>query len=109
MHRAGSPATSSRSRPVQSFEPPARPPPEQMEQTMSLCVSCSETQPRSVLSFVTTTAAAGIPAMTFAAGGPAPTALYHQYQDSFGLTSFAITVIFPAYVLSLVAALLTVS
>src|SRR5580658_7069154 len=79
-----------------------------MEQAMSLCVSCSETQPRAVLSNVTTTAVAVIAAMTFAASGAAPTALYHQYQDSFGLTSFAITVIFAAYVLSLLAALLTV-
>ena len=68
---------------------------------MSLCVSCTETQPRSVLSNVTTTAVAVITAMTFAASGAAPTALYHQYQDSFGLTSFAITIIFAAYVLSL--------
>jgi MFS family permease len=80
-----------------------------MEQAMSsLCVSCTETQPRAVLSNVTTTAVAVIAAMTFAASGAAPTALYHQYQDSFGLTSFAITVIFAAYVLSLLAALLTV-
>jgi hypothetical protein len=61
-----------------------------------------------VLSTVTTTAVAVVTAMTFAASGAAPTALYHQYQDSFGLTSFAITVIFAAYVLSLLAALLTV-
>jgi MFS family permease len=79
-----------------------------MEQAMSLCVSCTEAQPRAVLSNVTTTAVAVIAAMTFAASGAAPTALYHQYQDSFGLTSFAITVIFAAYVLSLLAALLTV-
>ncbi len=49
-----------------------------------------------------------ITAMTFSASGAAPTALYHQYQDSFGLTPFAITLIFAAYVLSLLAALLTV-
>jgi hypothetical protein len=34
--------------------------------------------------------------------------LYHQYQESFGLTPFAIATIFAAYVLSLLAALLTV-
>src|ERR1700724_2350447 len=44
-----------------------------MEQAMSLCVSCTETQPRSVLSNVTTTAVAVITAMTFAASGAAPT------------------------------------
>ena len=75
---------------------------------MSLSVACSQTQPRSVLSNVTTTVVAVITAMTFSASGAAPTALYHQYQDSFGLTPFAITIIFAAYVLSLLAALLTV-
>jgi MFS family permease len=75
---------------------------------MSLCVSCSEAQPRAVLSDVTTTVVAVMTAMTFAASGAAPTALYHQYQESFGLTPFAITIVFAAYVLSLLAALLTV-
>ena len=75
---------------------------------MSICVACSQIQPRSVLSNVTTTVVAVITAMTFSASGAAPTALYHQYQDSFGLTPFAITIIFAAYVLSLLAALLTV-
>lgn len=75
---------------------------------MSLCITCDETQPRSVLSNATTTVAAVITAMTFSASGAAPTPLYHQYQESFGLTPFAITVIFAAYVLSLLAALLTV-
>ena len=75
---------------------------------MSLCVRCNEAQPRSVLSNVTTTVVAVITAMTFSASGAAPTALYHQYQDSFGLTPFAITIIFAAYVLSLLMALLTV-
>ncbi len=75
---------------------------------MILSVACSQTQPRSVLSNVTTTVVAVITAMTFSASGAAPTALYHQYQDSFGLTPFAITIIFAAYVLSLLAALLTV-
>ena len=79
-----------------------------MEQAMSVCVSCSQTQPRAELSRITTTVVAVIAAMTFSASGAAPTALYHQYQDSFGLTPFAITVIFAAYVLSLLAALLTV-
>ena len=75
---------------------------------MSLCVTCNETQPRSVLSNATTTVVAVITAMTFSASGAAPTPLYHQYQESFGLTPFAITIIFAAYVLSLLAALLTV-
>jgi MFS family permease len=49
-----------------------------------------------------------ITAMTFSASGAAPTPLYHQYQESFGLTPFAVTIIFAAYVLSLLTALLTV-
>jgi MFS family permease len=79
-----------------------------MEQAMSLCVTCNEAQPRPALSNATTTAVAVITAMTFSASGAAPTPLYHQYQESFGLTPFAITIIFAAYVLSLLAALLTV-
>jgi Major Facilitator Superfamily len=79
-----------------------------MEQPMSLCVTCNEARPRSALSNETTTVVAVIAAMTFSASGAAPTALYHQYQDSFGLTPFAITIVFAAYVLSLLAALLTV-
>jgi MFS family permease len=51
---------------------------------------------------------AAITAMTFSACGVAPTPLYHQYQESFGLTPFVLTVVFAAYVVSLLAALLTV-
>jgi MFS family permease len=79
-----------------------------MGQAMSLCVTCNETQPRPALSNAATTVAAVITAMTFSASGAAPTPLYHQYQESFALTPFAITVVFAAYVLSLLAALLTV-
>src|SRR5258705_4334184 len=49
-----------------------------------------------------------ITAMTFSACGAAPTPLFQQYQESFGLTPFMLTVIFAAYVLNLLAALLTV-
>jgi MFS family permease len=45
--------------------------------------------------------------MTFSASGAAPTPLYHLYQERFGLTSAMVTVIFAAYVLSLLLALLT--
>jgi hypothetical protein len=75
---------------------------------MSLCVTCNETPRRAVLSNATTTVAAVIAAMTFAASGSAPTPLYHQYQESFGLSPLTITVIFAAYVISLLGALLTV-
>jgi MFS family permease len=79
-----------------------------MEQAMTLCVTCNEVQPRSTLSSAITTMVAVITAMTFSASGAAPTSLYHQYQESFGLTPFAITIVFAAYVLSLLAALLSV-
>src|SRR5580698_11291428 len=75
---------------------------------MSLCTTCSQPQSRTALSAATTTIAAVITAMTFSASGAAPTPLYHQYQESFGLTPFMVTIIFAAYVLSLLAALLTV-
>jgi MFS family permease len=75
---------------------------------MSLCNTCIEPQPRTALSAATTTVVAVITAITFSASGAAPTPLYHQYQESFGLTPFTITIIFAAYVLSLLAALLTV-
>ena len=45
--------------------------------------------------------------MTFSASGAAPTPLYHLYQERFGLTQAMVTVIFAAYVLSLLLALLT--
>jgi MFS family permease len=45
--------------------------------------------------------------MTFSASGAAPTPLYHLYQERFRLTSAMVTVIFAAYVLSLLLALLT--
>ncbi len=60
------------------------------------------------LSYRTTTLAAVITAMTFAASGAAPTPLYHHYQEAFGLTPFMLTLIFGAYVLSMLGALLTV-
>jgi MFS family permease len=60
------------------------------------------------LSCNVTTIAAAISAMTFAASGAAPTPLYQQYQTHFGLTPFMVTVIFAAYVLCLLLALLTV-
>jgi hypothetical protein len=46
--------------------------------------------------------------MTFSASGAAPTPLYQQYQEAFGISPFVLTVIFAAYVLSLLTALLTV-
>jgi MFS family permease len=60
------------------------------------------------LSNTATTVMAAITVMTFSACGAAPTPLYHLYQESFGLTPFVLTIIFAAYVVSLLAALLTV-
>jgi MFS family permease len=76
---------------------------------MSACIAClAAPQPRASLSYKTTTVIAVITAMTFAASGAAPTTLYQRYQEVFGLTPFVLTIIFGAYVLSLLAALLTV-
>jgi hypothetical protein len=75
---------------------------------MTTCVACPRQPQRASLSYDATTVMAVITAMTFAASGAAPTPLYQQYQESFGLTPFMLTVIFAAYVLSLLAALLKV-
>src|SRR5207344_491795 len=76
---------------------------------MSVCIAYQAApQPRTSLSYQATTVFAVITAMTFAASGAAPTALYQRYQDVFGLTPFVLTIIFGAYVLSLLGALLTV-
>ena len=75
---------------------------------MTTCIACPRQQQRASLSYRATTFTAVITAMTFAASGAAPTPLYHQYQETFGLTPFMLTVIFGAYVLSLLGALLTV-
>src|SRR5882757_4281162 len=72
------------------------------------CITCPHQPQRASLSTGATTVTAVVTAMTFAASGAAPTPLYQQYQESFGLTPFMLTVIFAAYVLSLLAALLTV-
>ena len=75
---------------------------------MTMCITYPRQPQRASLSYRATTLAAVITAMTFAASGAAPTTLYHQYQEIFGLTPFILTVIFSVYVLSLLGALLTV-
>jgi MFS family permease len=75
---------------------------------MSACIACRAPQSRASLSYRATTVIAVITAMTFAASGAAPTTLYQRYQETFGLTPFILTVIFGAYVISLLGALLTV-
>jgi MFS family permease len=76
---------------------------------MSACIDCRAVpQPRVSLSDKATIVTAVIAAMTFAASGAAPTTLYQRYQEVFGLTPFVLTIVFGAYVLSLLGALLTV-
>jgi Major Facilitator Superfamily len=79
-----------------------------MEQPMNTCVTCAGQQPAPALSKSATTIWAVITAMTFSASGAAPTPLYQQYQEAFGLSPFLLTIVFAAYVLCLLAALLMV-
>jgi MFS family permease len=75
---------------------------------MSASIACRASQPRTSLSYKATTFIAVITAMTFAASAAAPTVLYQQYQETFGLTPFILTIVFGAYAFSLLGALLTV-
>src|SRR5260221_5635263 len=75
---------------------------------MTACIACPRQRLRPALSRAATTVAAVVTAMTFAASGAAPTPLYPLYQESLGLSPFTVTIVFAAYVLSLLAALLTV-
>src|SRR5260370_34834923 len=75
---------------------------------MSVSVDPCASPPAGTLSCYVTTATAVAAAIPFAASGAAPTLLYHEYQEHFGLTAFMITIIFAAYVMSLLLALLTV-
>jgi MFS family permease len=69
--------------------------------------ACASPPPGTLSCYVTTFTAVAA-AITFSASGAAPTPLYHEYQQHFGLTPFTITIIFAAYVFSLLLALLTV-
>src|SRR6202790_4654267 len=75
---------------------------------MSVSVEPCASPPPGTLSCYVTTVTAVAAAITFSASGAAPTPLYHEYQEHFGLTPFIITIIFAAYVFSLLLALLTV-
>src|SRR6202011_4178190 len=75
---------------------------------MTTRTTCLRQEPRASLANpATMIVVAMITAMTFSASGAAPTPLYHLYQEHFGLTPALITVIFAAYALSLLLALLT--
>jgi len=76
--------------------------------SLTACIACPTRSQRRLLSNRVTTIMTVITAMTFSACGAAPTPLYHHYQESLALTAFVLTVIFGAYVLSLLGALLTV-
>jgi MFS family permease len=73
---------------------------------MAACATCNALPSRTSLSDASSTFFATLAAMTFSASGAAPTPLYRQYQETFGLTPAMLTVIFAAYVLSLLMALL---
>src|SRR5260370_26169377 len=87
-----------------TFEPAVRPP----EVSMSASVDPCAAPPSGTLSCYVTTVTAVAAAITFSASGAAPTPVYYGYQEHFGLTAFMITIIFAAYVLCLLLALLTV-
>src|SRR3979490_3107742 len=78
------------------------------KKTMSVNAIPSSSCQGGSLSCNVTTIVAVIAAMTFSASGAAPTPLYQEYQSHFGLTPFMVTVIFAAYELCLLLALLTV-
>src|SRR5882762_8837656 len=78
------------------------------EISMSVRVDPCASPPSGTLSCYVTTVTAVAAAITFSATGAAPTPLYYEYQQHFGLTPFMITMIFAAYVLCLLLALLTV-
>src|SRR5258706_516489 len=74
---------------------------------MAACAACNALPSRTSLSNGRSTVFSALAAMTFSASGAAPTPLFHQYQESFALTSALLTIIFAAYVLCLLLALLT--
>src|SRR5262249_9862102 len=83
-------------------------PPLRAAPTMSASIACRASQPRTSLSYKATTLIAVITAITFPASGPDQPMLYQRYQETFGLTSFTLTITFGAYVLSLLGPLPTV-
>jgi MFS family permease len=79
-----------------------------MEHPMTACATCPHQPSRVLLSNTATSVVAVVAAMTFSASGAAPTPIYQIYQATLGLAPFTVTIIFAAYVLSLLLALLTV-
>ena len=58
------------------------------EAAMSASADACATRPPGTLSCYVTTVTAVAAAITFSASGAAPTPLYHEYQEHFGLTPF---------------------
>lgn len=75
---------------------------------MSCAAIPAEPSQRAFFSTRAMTAFGVVTAATFSASGSAPTPLYRHYQEVMGLSPAVLTVIFSAYVLSLLTALLTV-
>lgn len=75
---------------------------------MSCAAVTAEPSERAFFSTRAMTVFGVVTAATFSASGSAPTPLYRHYQEVMGLSPAALTVIFSAYVLSLLTALLTV-
>src|ERR1700738_4460340 len=75
---------------------------------MSVSIAPCASPPAGTLSCYVTTVTAVAAAITVSASGAAPTPLYYEYQEHFGLTAFMITVIFAASGLCLLLQLLTV-
>jgi hypothetical protein len=63
---------------------------------MAACATCNALPSRTSLSNASSTFFAALAAMTFSASGAAPTPLFQQYQESFGLTPAMLTIIFAA-------------
>jgi MFS family permease len=81
--------------------------------TQEIIMSCTvaDTLPqatKTLFSARTMTVFATAAAIIFSASAAAPTPLYRHYQEVFGLSPAALTVVFSAYVFSVLSALLTV-
>jgi MFS family permease len=84
-----------------------------LPETQEIDMSCTvaDTLPQAARPLFSTpamTVFATAAAITFSASAAAPTPLYRHYQEVFGLSPAVLTIVFSAYVFSVLAALLTV-
>jgi MFS family permease len=80
-------------------------------QEIDMSCTVADTLPQAAKSVASTramTVFATAAAITFSASAAAPTPLYRHYQEVFGLSPAVLTIVFSAYVFSVLAALLTV-